>query len=64
MTPTSWPDVGIQGIPIPISCERYLVPLTAIADRKSYAAAVKGLGASAWHLAMIFVTDFLVQWNG
>ena len=28
MTPTSWPDVGIQGIPIPISCERYLVLLS------------------------------------
>ena len=30
MTPTSWPDVGIQGIPIPISCERYLVAALAL----------------------------------
>ena len=41
-----------------------LVPLTAIKDRKSYAASVKGFASSIWHFAMTFATDFEVQLNG
>jgi hypothetical protein len=40
-----------------------LVPLTAIKDRKSYAAANRG-ASSIWHLAMTFATDFEVHLNG
>jgi len=42
----------------------FLVPLTAIRDRKSYAAAVNDFASSIWHFAMTFATDFEVQWNG
>ena len=41
-----------------------LLPLTAIKDRKSYAASVKGFASSIWHFAMTFATDFEVQLNG
>jgi NAD(P)-dependent dehydrogenase (short-subunit alcohol dehydrogenase family) len=43
---------------------RHLVPLTAIRDRKSYAAAVNDFASSIWHFAMTFATDFEVQLNG
>ena len=45
-------------------CSDRLVPLTAIKDRKSYAASVKGFASSIWHFAMTFATDFEVQLNG
>ena len=41
-----------------------LVLLTANGDRKSYAAAAKGLESSLWHFAITFATDFVVQLNG
>jgi hypothetical protein len=48
----------------PAASKNGLVPLPAIKDRKSYAAAALGLTCSTWHLAITFATDFEVQLNG